>query len=100
MRIIRIGAIWGAALGIGIAVLMISLDELGPFSVPVNGFVERATFRLCPLFILGFSTYVKSNASLYLVTIGGNAVLYGTLFAVIGLGVALFRRLAARNHSE
>jgi hypothetical protein len=90
----RIGATWGAAVGIAIAVLMISLVESRPFSVPVNGFIDRAIFRLCPLYILGFSSYVKSMASLYLITVAGNAILYGALFAILGLGVVLFRKLA------
>lgn len=96
MRIVRIGATWGAIVGAGTAVLMISLDELMPFSVTMNGFVERATFRLCPLYILGFTSFVKSMTSLCLITVAGNALLYGIVFAavssVIAFGVELFRR--------
>ena len=96
MRTIRVGAIWGAAVGAGIAVVMISLVMVRPFSVPVNGFIERATFRLCPLFILGFSSSVKSMTELCLITLAGNALLYGALFAVISVGVAVYRKLTAR----
>jgi len=92
MRIIRTGATWGAAVGIGIAVLMISLDQLRPHSVPVEGFINRTIFVLCPPYILGFTGYVNSATSLYLVTVVGNALLYGAVFAVIALGVALFQK--------
>ena len=100
MRIIRVGAILGAAIGSGVAVLMISLVYLRPFSVPVNVFVERATFKLCPLFILGFTSVVGSTTSLCIVTVAGNALLYGAVFgavaAVFSLGVTLFRRYATQ----
>jgi hypothetical protein len=96
LRILN-GAFRGAVAGAGIAILMISLDYLGPFSVPVNSFIERATFRLCPLFILGFSSDVKSMTSLILITIIGNALLYGALFALITLGIALLRRFSTQS---
>lgn len=86
------GAVIGAATGGGIAILMISLVQMGPFSIPINGFIEKATLRLCPLFILGFSNEVKSMTSLILITILGNAFLYGALFALIAVGVLLFRK--------
>ena len=89
MRIIRRAAAWGAIVGIGIAVLMILLDHLGPFSVRVNGFLDRVTFRLCPLFILGFWKSMKSWPELILITIVGNALLYGILFMVIASVIAL-----------
>jgi hypothetical protein len=99
MRIIRIVATLGATVGVGIAGLMIPLVLLRPFSVPVNGFIERATFRLCPFFIMGFSKDVTSKTSWLLITIAGNAFLYGAVFAVIALGVVLFRKYTARRIS-
>lgn len=98
MRILT-GAFRGAVVGAGIAILMISLDQLRPFPVPVNSFIERATFRLCPLFILGFSSEVKSMTSLIIITIIGNALLYGALFALIAIGDTLIRKLIAHRAS-
>jgi hypothetical protein len=91
MRILS-GAIKGAVAGAGIAVVMILLDQLGPFSVPVNGFIDRAIFRLCPFYALGFSKDVPNKAVWFLITIAGNALLYGVLFAVIAVGIRLFHR--------
>jgi hypothetical protein len=96
MRIVA-GAITGAAVGAGVAILMISLVEIRPFSVPANGFVERATFWLCPLFVLGFSKYVKSMTSLYVLTVAGNALIYAALSALIILGITLFRKFVAHT---
>ncbi len=96
MRILT-GAIRGAAVGAGIAVLMISLDQLGPFSVPVNSFIDRAIFRLCPFYALGFSRDVTSKTTWFLITIIGNALLYGALFALIALVIALLRKSTVRR---
>jgi len=96
MRIIRIGATWGAALGTGIAVLMISLGQLRPLPTPVDWFFKRMVFILCPPYILGFTRYVNGMTSLCLITVAGNAFLYGAVSAVIAFGVALFRKNAAR----
>jgi hypothetical protein len=82
VRIIRIGATWGAAVGMGIAVLMISLDRLRPFSAPVNWFVKRTIFILCPPYILGFTSFVNGMTLLCIVTVAGNALLYAALFAL------------------
>jgi hypothetical protein len=91
MRILT-GAIRGAATGAGIAVIMILLDQLGPFSVPVNSFIDRAIFRLCPFYALGFSKDVPNKAAWFLITIAGNAVVYGALFALIALAIGVFHR--------
>jgi hypothetical protein len=91
MRILS-GAIKGAVAGVGIAIVMILLDELGPFSVPVNSFIDRLIFKLCPFYALGFSKDVPNKAAWFLITIAGNAVLYGALFALIALAIGLFQR--------
>jgi hypothetical protein len=88
----RIRATWGAAVGIGIAVLMISLDQLRPHSAPVESFINRTIFMLCPPFMLGFTEYVNSTTSLYLIAVAGNALLYGAVFAVIALVVTPFQK--------
>ena len=90
-RTIR-GAVVGATVGIAIAIVMISLDQMRPFSVSANSLIERATFRLCPLFIFGFSNDVKSMTAVVIITILGNALLYGVLFALIAVGIGLFHR--------
>ena len=91
MRILTAG-IRGAATGAGIAVVMILLDQLGPFSVSVNSFIDRAIFRLCPFYAVGFSKDVPNKAAWFLITIASNALLYGALFALIALAIVLFHR--------
>jgi hypothetical protein len=82
----------GAALGTGVAIILITLTFARPFPWQVDGAVERLTFRLCPLFILGFG--MGSWASVIVVTIFGNAILYGTAFGAVAAVVSLCRRLA------
>lgn len=96
MRVVRIGSMVGAVAGAAIAVALISLVTLRPFSVPVNGFIENVTFRICPLFILGFSSYVRNWAELLFITIVGNAFLYGAWGAIIGLIIVLSRKAISR----
>jgi hypothetical protein len=86
---IKNGMITGAAVGTGIALVMIALDHLRPFSIPVSDFIGRAIFRVCPLYILGFSNSVTNKPTWFLITILGNAVLYGMVGGIIGL---FFRR--------
>ncbi|MGC2741859.1 MAG: hypothetical protein WA672_01635 [Candidatus Angelobacter sp.] len=92
--LIKNGAIAGAAVGSGIAAVMILLDQWMPFSVPISSFIDRAIFRVCPFYILGFSKYVTNKPTWFLVTILGNALLYGFLGVLIAAGVVLFRRVA------
>jgi hypothetical protein len=89
---VRFGATWGAAIGIGIAIVMLFLREISPFAI--------MTFSLCPSFYLVFALNIKSNILLYVVMIIGNGVFYGISGAIIGLGFALFQRATARNHNE
>jgi hypothetical protein len=80
---------------------MITLDRLAPFSPVANALVDTATLRLCPFYMLGFTSFVKSMTSLCMIAIAGNAVLYGAVFraasAVVALGVALFKKRTARG---
>ena len=46
---IKTGVITGAVVGAGTAIILISLDNVRPFSPDANAFVERLTFKLCPL---------------------------------------------------
>jgi hypothetical protein len=82
----------GAGVGLVVAVAMISFDQLRPFPVPVNSFIDRAIFRVCPFYVFGFSGDVTSKTEWFLITIIGNAVLYGVLFGLIAVAVAVFRR--------
>jgi uncharacterized membrane protein YgaE (UPF0421/DUF939 family) len=61
MRTVRFAAIWGATLGIGIAVVMLSLSEIKPFSDTVNAVIVIVTVSLCPIFLLGSTLYIKSK---------------------------------------
>jgi len=93
--LIKNGTITGVVVGVIIAVVMISLDNLRLFSVPVNDFVDSAIFKVCPLYILGFSNAISSKAVWFLVTILGNALLYGLLGLLIGAGWIFFRKTKA-----
>jgi hypothetical protein len=92
---IRNAATIGASVGGGIAVVMIALDQLGLFSIAVNDFIDRSIFKVCPFYILGFSGHVKNEPTWFLVTIIGNAILYGLVFGAIAGIVSLFKRSAA-----
>ncbi len=89
MRLVRFAAVWGAALGIVIAIVVLSLTEISPFAIVM--------LTLCPIFYLGSALYIKSKILLYIVTILGNGVFYGFSGGIIGMGFALLRRLTAHN---
>jgi hypothetical protein len=91
-RCIRVGAVWGALTGIALAIILISLDNANILPFSVHPFEERLTFRLCPLYILGFSNDIHSMTALVAVTIAGNAVLYGLAGAVVGAVAGLVKR--------
>jgi hypothetical protein len=91
---VKNGAVVGAVVGGGIAALMIALDNmnLGRISIPLADFIDRAIFKVCPPYIVGFWNIIPNKAVWFLVAILGNAVLYGALFALIAAVVSLFRR--------
>lgn len=93
---VKIGAITGAIVGSGVAVIMITLDNsnIGRISIPLSSFVDRAIFTACPLYVLGFTKVVSTKASWFLATMLGNAVLYGIAGGIIAAIVSLFKRLA------
>jgi mevalonate kinase len=78
----------GSAVGTGVAIILLTLTFLRPSLA-----VEKVTFRLCPLFILGFG--MGSWASVIVVTIVGNAVFYGAAFGALSAVVSLYKRLVA-----
>jgi hypothetical protein len=51
----------------------------------MNAFVEGLTFKACPLYFLGFMNGLRSMAVVDVLTILGNAVIYGIAGAVLGL---------------
>jgi hypothetical protein len=89
MRLVRFAATWGAAIGIGIAVVALSLAEISPFAI--------VTLSLCPIFFL--TLHIKSKILVFIITIIGNGVFYGVSGAIIGLLFVLFQRLTARNRN-
>lgn len=89
---IKSGTLAGVIVGTGIAVLLLSLEYIRPFSPDANAFVERTTFRLCPFYVLGFTDIVSSEWTVVALTILGNAVLYGIAFGIIAAIISLFRR--------
>jgi hypothetical protein len=92
---IRKGTLAGAVVGIGIAIVLLPLDHLRLFSPKTNAAIERLTFRLCPLYILGFANGMGSMTVVVIVTILGNAILYGVALGVVSALPALFRRKTA-----
>jgi hypothetical protein len=100
MRTVRFAATFGAALGVGIAVVLLSVSEMNLFSDTVDAIIMIVTVSLCPIFLLGSTLYIKSKILFYAVTIVGNGVFYGISAAIIGLGFALFQKLTARNRNE
>ena len=77
------GAIAGAFVGAGIAIILLSLDHARLFSPGTNAVIEHLAFRLCPLYILGFANGMGSMTVAVIATILGNAILYGVAFAVL-----------------
>ncbi len=92
--LIKTGAFRGAIIGAGIAVIMISLDFIRPFSPNVNAFIERLAFRICPFYVLGLTNFVTNKASWFLATILGNAFLYGLVGAGLAAVANLFKRFS------
>jgi hypothetical protein len=88
------GAKIGAVVGASVAIILLTLTFVRPFPWYMNGAIEKLTFRLCPLFILGFANGMGSMTVVVIITIIGNAILYGTAFGVIAAIVSLFKRLA------
>ncbi len=75
----------GVVVGAGIAVVLISLQHVRPFTPDGNAFVERLTFKACPLYMLGFMNGLKSVALVDILTILGNAIIYGMVGAILGM---------------
>jgi hypothetical protein len=94
---IKKGAMIGTAVGVGIAVVLLTLPFVNPFYT-ANGAIERLTFRLCPLYFLVFANGMGSMANVVIITIIGNAILYGIAFGVIAAMLSLYRRF--RSHAE
>lgn len=94
---LKTGAITGAIVGASVAIVMIALDNsnLGRISIPLSAFVDRAVFTVCPFYALGFTKVVSNKASWFLVTVLGNAVLYGFVFAGITGIISLVKRVKA-----
>lgn len=92
---IKTGAITGAIVGAGVAVVLLSLVHIRPFSPDTNAFFEKLTFKVCPLYVLGFMNVVTSMASVVVLTILGNAVLYGAVFAGAAGILAVLKRPSA-----
>jgi hypothetical protein len=91
---IKAGTLAGAAIGAGVAITLLSLEYIRPFSPHANSFVEHLTFRLCPLYILGFANGIGMTL-LVIITILGNAILYGIVLGVLMALSTLFQRKVA-----
>jgi hypothetical protein len=92
IRAIRNGAMIGAAVGAGTAIVLITLDLARPFPVFLDDIIEHLAFRLCPFYILGFANGMGSMTNVVIVTIIGNAILYGIASGIIAAIISLFKR--------
>jgi hypothetical protein len=92
---IKKGTIVGGVAGICIAVILLTLNYVRPFSSDTNAAIERLTFRLCPLYILGFANRMGSMTVVVIITILGNAILYGGVGGALAALPALFQRQKA-----
>jgi hypothetical protein len=88
---IRKSARIGAAIGAGVSIVLVTLTFVNPFH-SADGAIEWLTFRLCPLFILAFANGMRSMTGVVILTIVGNAILYGAAFGVIAALVSYLRR--------
>jgi hypothetical protein len=89
---IRSGAITGAIVGAAVAAVLLSLHQARLFSPNANSMIELLTFRLCPLYILVFANGMGSMTVLVIVTILGNAILYGGALGIVAALGTLFQR--------
>ena len=79
---IKRALLWGAALGLTIGTVLNILITIRPFSMDINGAVERLAFALCPLLIIGFMPGTK-QLPIVVIAIIGNGIIYGILFSLI-----------------
>lgn len=89
---IRKSLLCGALVGAGLACFLLLVVSIRPFPVEVNALLERAAFRLCPLYLLMFINLLRTTNEVILATILGNAVLYGILGVLLTLAYRLIRR--------
>jgi len=75
-------SLMGSALGTCIAVFLIAAENIHP-----SGLLDKLILTFCPLYILGFAPFVKSYIELWVITLVGNAIIYGIIFTV---GASLF----------
>jgi uncharacterized membrane protein (GlpM family) len=94
---IKKGAMIGAGIGASVAIVLITLSDIQPFYM-ANGVIDSLTFRLCPLYILGFAKGMGSMTNVVIITIIGNAFLYGIAGGIIAAMVSLYKRL--RFHAK
>jgi hypothetical protein len=93
---IKTGAIAGAIAGAGMAAVLIVLDNIRPLSPDANAFVERLTFKLCPLYAIGFTNFVPNYAGLVVLTILGDAILGCALFGGMAVILSLCKRVFSK----
>ena len=95
LKAMRNGAMLGSAVGAGLAIVLIVIDTFGFFPISWHGTLEELTFKLAPLYVLGFWNGISSMIELVLITIIRNTILHGTVFGVIAVVVSLFNRRMA-----
>ena len=83
---------FGALVGAGLAALFMLLDWIRPFPADANAWVDRALFKICPFYVLGFSNLIHTWIGLIAISLIGNALLYGLAALIIVLPYWIFRR--------
>src|SRR5713226_7798456 len=81
----------GALSGVVLASFLLLAIWIRPFPVAVNSWLERATFRFCPFYVLIFMNVLHAMWEVVVATIFGNAVLYGLLGVLLALTYKLIR---------
>jgi hypothetical protein len=88
VRLIGRFGLVGATSGVALAAVLMTLERINLY--PLDGFIDHLTFRLCPLYILGFSSI--SWIGLIAVVIVSNALLYGAIFEAVGAVVGALKK--------
>ena len=82
----------GALVGTSLAGFLLLVIWTRPFPGAVNAWLEKATFKFCPFYMLIFMNLIRSTTEVVVATLLGNAVLYGVLGILIILVYRLIRR--------
>lgn len=84
----------GVIAGGSLAIILLLLVRIRPFPVEVNAWIEWLTFKICPFYLLGFTSWIPTASGVVVVTVLGNAVVYGAVGTLLLFVCRLVRRVA------